>query len=63
MIVHTRHVLAERASSGSTAASVDGYRRSSPPNLNLAAYHLALDAHPEIGNNALLADALGVELD
>ncbi len=31
--------------------------------LNLAAYHLALDAHPEIGNNALLADALGVELD
>ena len=28
--------------------------------LNLAAYHLALDAHPEIGNNALLADALGV---
>jgi len=28
--------------------------------LNLAAYHLALDAHPELGNNALLADALGV---
>jgi dinuclear metal center YbgI/SA1388 family protein len=31
--------------------------------LNLAAYHLALDAHPEIGNNALLAAALGVEID
>jgi dinuclear metal center YbgI/SA1388 family protein len=30
--------------------------------LNLAAYHLALDAHPEIGNNALLADALGVHV-
>jgi dinuclear metal center YbgI/SA1388 family protein len=29
--------------------------------ITLAAYHLALDAHPEIGNNALLADALGVE--
>jgi dinuclear metal center YbgI/SA1388 family protein len=29
--------------------------------LNLAAYHLALDAHPELGNNALLAAALGVE--
>jgi dinuclear metal center YbgI/SA1388 family protein len=29
--------------------------------LTLAAYHLALDAHPEIGNNALLADELGVE--
>jgi dinuclear metal center YbgI/SA1388 family protein len=31
--------------------------------LNLAAYHLALDAHPEIGNNALLAEALGVEVE
>jgi dinuclear metal center YbgI/SA1388 family protein len=25
----------------------------------LAAYHLPLDGHPEVGNNALLADALG----
>jgi dinuclear metal center YbgI/SA1388 family protein len=31
--------------------------------LSLAAYHLALDAHAEIGNNALLADALGVTDD
>jgi dinuclear metal center YbgI/SA1388 family protein len=31
--------------------------------LSLAAYHLALDAHPEIGNNALLADALEVTDD
>jgi len=30
-------------------------------NMSLAAYHLPLDAHPEIGNNALLAQALGVE--
>ena len=29
----------------------------------LAAYHLALDAHPEIGNNALLARELGVDVD
>ena len=29
--------------------------------LSLAAYHLALDAHPEVGNNALLAVELGVE--
>jgi dinuclear metal center YbgI/SA1388 family protein len=29
--------------------------------LSLAAYHLALDAHPELGNNALLAKALGIE--
>jgi len=28
--------------------------------LNLVAYHLALDAHPEVGNNALLASELGV---
>ena len=31
--------------------------------LSLAAYHLALDAHPELGNNALLARALGVEVE
>jgi dinuclear metal center YbgI/SA1388 family protein len=28
--------------------------------ITLAAYHLALDAHPEVGNNALLARELGV---
>jgi dinuclear metal center YbgI/SA1388 family protein len=30
-------------------------------NLTLAAYHLPLDAHPEVGNNAELARRLGVE--
>ncbi len=30
------------------------------PEITLAAYHLALDAHPEVGNNALLARELGV---
>jgi dinuclear metal center YbgI/SA1388 family protein len=30
---------------------------------SLAAYHLPLDAHPEIGNNALLRDALDLEPD
>ncbi len=29
--------------------------------LALAAYHVPLDAHPEVGNNALLATALGCE--
>jgi dinuclear metal center YbgI/SA1388 family protein len=29
--------------------------------ITLAAYHLALDAHPEVGNNALLARELGLE--
>jgi dinuclear metal center YbgI/SA1388 family protein len=27
----------------------------------LAAYHLPLDAHPEVGNNALIADGLGCD--
>jgi dinuclear metal center YbgI/SA1388 family protein len=31
--------------------------------VSLAAYHLPLDAHPEIGNNALLRDALGLDPD
>ncbi len=29
--------------------------------LNLASYHLPLDDHPELGNNALLGKALGLE--
>ncbi len=31
--------------------------------LTLAGYHLALDAHPEVGNNALLAGELGLEVE
>jgi dinuclear metal center YbgI/SA1388 family protein len=31
--------------------------------LTLAAYHLPLDAHPELGNNAQLAQRLGLEVD
>jgi dinuclear metal center YbgI/SA1388 family protein len=31
--------------------------------LTLAAYHLALDAHPKVGNNALLAAELGLQTD
>jgi dinuclear metal center YbgI/SA1388 family protein len=29
--------------------------------ITLAAYHLALDAHPEIGNNAIVAREVGIE--
>jgi dinuclear metal center YbgI/SA1388 family protein len=39
------------------------YRRLKPlfdHDLALAAYHLPLDAHPEVGNNALLAEGLGL---
>ena len=31
-------------------------------NLSLLAYHLPLDAHPEIGNNAVLAKLLGLTI-
>lgn len=31
--------------------------------ITLAAYHLALDAHSEVGNNALLAAELGLQVD
>ncbi|HZV97754.1 MAG TPA: Nif3-like dinuclear metal center hexameric protein [Methylophilaceae bacterium] len=31
--------------------------------LNLAAYHLPLDAHPEFGNNAQLGKILGIDVD
>jgi dinuclear metal center YbgI/SA1388 family protein len=31
--------------------------------MSLLAYHLALDAHPEIGNNALLAEAIGLKVE
>ncbi|MGH2905410.1 MAG: Nif3-like dinuclear metal center hexameric protein [Solirubrobacterales bacterium] len=30
--------------------------------ISLAAYHLPLDAHPEVGNNALLIEALGLRI-
>jgi dinuclear metal center YbgI/SA1388 family protein len=30
-------------------------------NISLAGYHLPLDAHPEVGNNALICEALGLE--
>ena len=29
--------------------------------IGLAAYHLPLDAHPEVGNNALICEALGLD--
>ena len=52
-------------SSGRPAAPAST-RRQAPPqapasthDIALAAYHLPLDAHPELGNNALLAAALG----
>jgi putative NIF3 family GTP cyclohydrolase 1 type 2 len=46
---------------GLTRALAERLRPLLANDLNLAAYHLPLDAHPEVGNNALLAVALGCE--
>lgn len=32
-------------------------------NINLLAYHLPLDVHPQVGNNVLLAERIGVTVD
>ncbi len=50
----------------STAAAIDGPMKRRlkllfDADMSLAAYHLPLDAHPEVGNNALLARALGAD--
>ena len=44
-----------------TEAMAERLRIALDARLSIAAYHLPLDAHPEIGNNALLRDALGFE--
>jgi dinuclear metal center YbgI/SA1388 family protein len=46
--------IVDRQLKGRLQALFDG-------DITLAAYHLALDAHPEIGNNALLAELLGID--
>ncbi|MDQ3572663.1 MAG: Nif3-like dinuclear metal center hexameric protein [Actinomycetota bacterium] len=44
-----------------TEPMADRLRLALDARLSIAAYHLPLDAHPEIGNNALIRDALGFE--
>jgi dinuclear metal center YbgI/SA1388 family protein len=49
---------------GSTPTRVDSYMKHRlkllfDADMSLAAYHLPLDAHPEMGNNALIAHELG----
>jgi dinuclear metal center YbgI/SA1388 family protein len=51
---------------GSTATPVDPRMKHRlkllfDSDMSLAAYHLPLDAHPQLGNNALIAQALGAE--
>jgi dinuclear metal center YbgI/SA1388 family protein len=42
-----------------TREQADRLRALLCPGIGLAAYHLPLDAHPSVGNNALLAEGLG----
>ena len=58
-----RPALGQRAARDRRAACAGGCRRSSTPTSRSPRYHLALDAHPEVGNNALLARELGVDVD
>jgi dinuclear metal center YbgI/SA1388 family protein len=51
---------------GSTATPIDDRMKRRlkllfDSDMSLAAYHLPLDAHPQLGNNALIAQALGAE--
>jgi dinuclear metal center YbgI/SA1388 family protein len=51
---------------GSGPAAIDGLMKRRlkllfDADLGLAAYHLPLDAHPQMGNNALIARALGAD--
>jgi dinuclear metal center YbgI/SA1388 family protein len=46
---------------GLTRALAERLRPLLANDVNLVAYHLPLDAHPEVGNNALLATSLGCE--
>jgi dinuclear metal center YbgI/SA1388 family protein len=46
---------------GLTPALAERLRPLFKHDINLAGYHIPLDAHAELGNNALLADALGCD--
>lgn len=51
---------------GSSPAPIDAHMKRRlkllfDADMSLAAYHLPLDAHPEVGNNALIARAIGAE--
>lgn len=57
----THHGLFWKGQVGLSAALAGRLRPLFRADLALAAYHLPLDAHPEIGNNAILATRLGCE--
>ena len=57
----THHGLFWQGQLGLTPATAERLRPLFKHDVGLAAYHLPLDGHPEIGNNAILAERLGCE--
>ena len=61
LIVHHGLFWKSRPAPDRRRARRPGCRACSTHDLSLVAYHLALDAHPEVGNNALICQALGLD--
>jgi dinuclear metal center YbgI/SA1388 family protein len=61
MVLSHHGILWDKAPRAITPAHKDRLRILFDADLSLAAYHLPLDAHPEVGNNALICAALGLE--
>jgi dinuclear metal center YbgI/SA1388 family protein len=60
-LVITHHGLFWKGQVGLTPTLAERLRPLFRHDIALAAYHLPLDAHPEIGNNAILAERLGCD--
>lgn len=58
VLVH-HGLLWDRAPRRLSRTMADRLRLLLANDINLAAYHLPLDAHPDVGNNALIAEGLG----
>jgi len=61
MVVCHHGILWDKAPRTISPAQRDRLRALFDADLSLVAYHLPLDAHPEVGNNALICSALGLE--
>lgn len=59
-LVITHHGILHGTGGAIDTVQVERLRALINPGIALAQYHLPLDAHPEIGNNALLAGRLGL---
>jgi dinuclear metal center YbgI/SA1388 family protein len=61
MVICHHGILWDKAPLAITAAHKERLRALFDAELSLLAYHLPLDAHPDVGNNALICAALGLE--